>query len=235
MLTETTAAARHSPQLAAGALLVAAGAVYLTAEGAAAIAFSPPYSYARNYISDLGVATCGTVFDGRQICSPLHVVMDAGFILAALCFLAAAVVCSRALPGWWRFVFVALVAVHAVGNSLVALFPETAIATTDAPHLHVLGAALAIIGGNVAILTAAPLAKSLKLPAIDRWACVIFPIVGLAALKMLIATRSHAGVSLLSDGTWERISVYAITGWQLLTGTCLLAAWRRDQPRLGWR
>ena len=228
MLTETTAAISRSPRDIAGVLLVAAGAVYLIAEGASAYAFSPPYSYAKNYISDLGVAACGTTFDGRAICSPLHLLMDAGFILAALCFLAAAIVCAATLSGWWRFVFVALVATHAVGNSLVAIFPEASAAPAiDAPHLHLLGAALAIIGGNIAILSAAPLARALGLPAVNRYACVGLPILGLVAFYILFVARSHSASNILSDGTWERMSVYTITGWQILTGACLLGACHR--------
>ena len=223
MLTGTAAAgSRRSPRHVAGLLLVAAGAVYLIAEGAAAVAFSPRYSYATNYISDLGVAACGAVFEGRPICSPLHLVIDTGLILAALCFLAAAVICAWTISGWWRTVFVALVATHAVGNSLVALFPETAASTPDAPQWHLLGATLAIIGGNVAILSAAPLARALGLPPLNRFACVVFPVLGLVALRMLMVTRSHVDPGMLSDGTLERISVYTITGWQLLTGVCLL-------------
>ena len=227
MLTGTAAVQRPSSRGVAGLLLVAAGAVYLIAEGAAALAFSPRYSYATNYISDLGVAVCGAVFDGRAICSPLHLVMDAGFILAASCFLAAAIVCARTIAGGWRFVFVALVATHAVGNSLVAIFPETAAAVPDAPRWHLLGAVLAIIGGNLAILAAAPLARALGLPSLNRYACIVMPVLGLAAFYVLFVARSHEGAGILSDGTWERISVYAITGWQILTGLGLLAARHR--------
>ena len=222
MLTGTMAAPRRSMRDVAGALLVAAGAVYLIAEGVTASAFSPPYSYARNYISDLGVAACGAIFDGRPICSPLHTVMDTGLILAATCFLAAAIVCARTLAGRWRCIFVALVATHAVGNSLVAIFPETAVAAIGTPHFHLIGAVLAIIGGNVAILSAAPLAGALSLPALNRRACIVMPVFGFAAFCALFVARSHAGTNILSDGTWERMSVYTITGWQILTGVSLL-------------
>ena len=44
---------------------------WVVSEAVAAAAWtSPPYSYATNYISDLGVPECGTHYQGRTICSP---------------------------------------------------------------------------------------------------------------------------------------------------------------------
>jgi hypothetical protein len=46
--------------------------IYLAAEAIAAAAWkTPTYSYADNWISDLGSATAG-VFQGRELNSPLH-------------------------------------------------------------------------------------------------------------------------------------------------------------------
>ncbi|MFD5513267.1 hypothetical protein ACFWIB_36740 [Streptomyces sp. NPDC127051] len=47
-------------------------AQWVVAEAIAAAAWTDPaYSYATNYISDLGVPDCGTRFQGRDICSGL--------------------------------------------------------------------------------------------------------------------------------------------------------------------
>lgn len=66
-----------------GALcFVLGGLQYLLAEKITALSWTTPfYSYVANYISDLGVAQCGVMPDGRDLCSPLHAVMNGGFMI----------------------------------------------------------------------------------------------------------------------------------------------------------
>ena len=60
--------------------------IHLAAEAITAAAWkSPSYGYADNWISDLGSATAG-VFQGRELDSPLHVVMNSGFIIPGILF-----------------------------------------------------------------------------------------------------------------------------------------------------
>ena len=66
----------------------------------AAVAFSPRYSYAHNYVSDLGVPVCGTIFDGRSVCSPLHALMNGDFVLQGVLFFAAALAAARLVSLW---------------------------------------------------------------------------------------------------------------------------------------
>src|ERR1700759_4861673 len=54
----------------AAAVWIAAGLGYLILEAIAAVAFRHHYSYAHNFISDLGVTSRG-MFQGRMIDSPL--------------------------------------------------------------------------------------------------------------------------------------------------------------------
>ena len=76
----------------AGALLVLAGIQYAVLEYVAAAAWhNPPYSYAVNFISDLGNPVPGDTFQGRVIDSPLHLVMDTAFIAQGVLFIAASV------------------------------------------------------------------------------------------------------------------------------------------------
>ncbi len=63
--------------------------IYLAAEAFAAVAFRPTYSYAINYISDLGVSDCGGVFDGRSLCSPRYAYMNVALILVGTLLFAA--------------------------------------------------------------------------------------------------------------------------------------------------
>ena len=56
--TSTLDPNRRPCAVSAAVLWITAGVGYLILEAIAAASFRPPYSYARNYISDLGM-TCG--------------------------------------------------------------------------------------------------------------------------------------------------------------------------------
>lgn len=206
--------------------------VYLAAEAVTAAAF-PGYSYANNYISDLGIPDVGA-FDGRTIDSPLHAVMNSAFVVSGLLYLAAAVLAAR-LPAarqfasGYRRLFVGLAAAYAVGIALVGLVPGSQTSAENGlAVLHVAGAALAIVGGNLAAITAGIGARKHA-----RFAyclsSIILGAIGLFGLVMLQVNSSTASINLLPDGAWERIAVYTVTAWQLLTGILLLRRAKRDQ------
>ena len=211
-------------RLAAGAWGVAA-VFYLASEGAAAFTFSPPYSYAGNYISDLGVPACGSVFDGRAICSPLHLLVNADFVLQGVLFFAAALTVAGSIGSATRYALVALAAVNGIGIAMVGMFPESGAATAGGGTLryHALGAFLAIIAGNATALVSAFSFREFDQPRIHRVFSVALPLLGGVALAMLIVARGRGSAGLVPDGVWERISVYTITAWELLTAGCLLA------------
>lgn len=203
------------PQLA-GALWLLAGLLYLTSEAIAASAFAG-YSYANDYISDLGVPyplANGTV-------SPLAWVMNfGGFMLDALLYGTAAVIAVSARRPPHRAVTAFLVPamIHSAGSILVGAVHsgprEIAAGTHD---IHVIGAAMAIIGGNAASIAASRLAA----PAAYRRTSLALGLFGLASLAMLEINRLSV-TPILPDGLLERGSVYAITGWEILTGLALL-------------
>src|SRR3954469_19518592 len=96
--------------------------VYLAAEAITAAAWnSPSYSYAQNWISDLGSATSG-VFQGRELNSPLHVVMNTGFIVQGLLVGVAIVLLSRTIDGRTRRFTSVMGVVIAIGYILVGTF-----------------------------------------------------------------------------------------------------------------
>jgi hypothetical membrane protein len=205
----TSDEARRMVRRRAGASLLAAGCVYLAGEAVAARAWTAPaYSYGRNWISDLGVPTAG-LFHGRMVDSPLHGVMNAAFLADGLLFLLGAVLLARAAPGR-PFLFLALAAAHAAGMLLVGLVPETIPAPLGS--LHLLGALLAIGGGNAAIMLAPRLAG-------PRWAGLLLGLLGLAALLTL---GFPAALAAIGGGLVERLSVYPITAWELIAGLSLL-------------
>ena len=60
---------------------------YFAAEAISISAWQGSYSLARNYISDLGAVGCGVVVTGlseESLCSPLHSLMNASFVLQGL-------------------------------------------------------------------------------------------------------------------------------------------------------
>ena len=75
---------------AAGALAwIAPPPLFLTAQLVAGSGWRVPYSWSANNISDLGNITCGSWGDDRRdVCSPLHVVMNVGFVATGLLIVA---------------------------------------------------------------------------------------------------------------------------------------------------
>jgi hypothetical membrane protein len=214
---------------AAGAVWIAAAVVYLVAEVVTAAAF-PGYSYATNYISDLGVPEVGT-FQGRAIDSPRHRVMNAAFVVSGILYLVAAMIAVRASTSGPRKTFLVFAAVYAIGISLVGLFHGSQeSADNGLAALHVGGAGMAIIGGNLAVITAGVSARRSShrsLPAsLYAPASVALGAIGLVSLLMLQIDSSSTAITLLADGTWERLAVYPVTAWQLLTGVAAIVGSR---------
>jgi hypothetical membrane protein len=184
-----------------GLVSLLTGVQYLVLEAVAASAWTgPPYRYAVNYISDLGAAN-----------SSAAAVMNTAFVLQGLGFLVVGLVVAGRLNGVRRYVLITLTACHAVGNVLVAGFPSS-----SGSSLHVVGAVLAIVGGNLAALTASPNRR-----------LAVLPVLGLVSAVLISRSELH--------GLWERGSVYSITLWEIAFGLVLLLANRRERPgrRLG--
>jgi hypothetical membrane protein len=186
-------------RLAAAVAWIVGPLTYLILEAVAAAAF-PHYSYTQNFISDLGVAA-----------SPREAVMNTAFCLQGTLFLVGAVFLDRAR------LFLTLAAANALGNILIAIFHSGVAA-------HAVGAVLAIVGGNTAILagsrTGGPLYRrmSIGLGAFGLLSFVVFVLV----LKHVV----HAPL-----GVWERGSVYSILLWQMSTAAWLIARFSR-RPNL---
>lgn len=180
---------------AAAAAWTLGAVAYLAAEALAAAA-RPGYHYAHDYISDLGVPG-----------QPLAALMNVVFAVQGLMFLLGAVLAFGRRPR------IAFAAANAVGNVLVA--------TVHAGHGpgHLVGAALAIVGGNAAALTGATPASSRSFRVVSR----LLGTVGLVALIGLVA-QAWTGTALLPAPVLERAAVYPILAWQLLAAAALLPA-----------
>ena len=204
----------------AAVVLVLNTVQWLVAEAVTAAAWTdPPYSYAANYISDLGVPDCGTQFQGREICSPLHGLMNAAFIAEGLLFAIAVVLLSRLVQGRVRRVVVALGVAHGVGMVLVGLFHGSANGPGAGLVLHVGGAAVGIVCANTLAIMAGSL-RGLGLPTAYRRFSLAVGVLGLASEALVSVSPSTAGV-------FERGGVYSWLLWAVVTGTLLLVSRRR--------
>jgi hypothetical membrane protein len=167
---------------------------YLTLEAVAAKAF-PHYSYVRDFISDLGVTA-----------SPRADLMNAAFCLQGTLFLLGALFLDRARLFW------TLAVANAAGNVLIAIFHSGVAA-------HAVGAVLAIVGGNAAILAGSSVGGPLY-----RRVSIGLGMFGLLSFVVFVVTMQGA-----SRGAWERGSVYSILTWQIFT-----AVWILRNPAHRW-
>jgi hypothetical membrane protein len=193
----------------AGVLWITAALVFVLFEGLAAAAVQPSYSYVTGYISDLGVPAR----------SPSAALMNTAFWVQGVMFAAGAVLIARTCGGGRLFMFLAVV--NAVGNILVAVaHGGSALVANGYGWLHVLGALLAIVGGNAAIIVGSSVAAKTVALRGYRSVSIALAVVGFVCLAMLTVTTSTSG---LPSGAPERGSVYSILAWQAFTGLVLLA------------
>jgi hypothetical membrane protein len=189
------------------ALWVVAAVGYLVLEAVAAAGWEPAYSYARNYISDLGLDA-----------APRSYLMHVAFYLQGVLFFLGGVVIVGLPESPRTRTFLGLLTANSIGNIVIG--------TVHSGTVHRVGAALAIVGGNTAIL-----AGSAVIATVGGWrwyrrVSAFVAAVGLLSLLVLVINSATSMTRLLPDGVWERASVYSIIGWQLLTAACLLSVRR---------
>jgi hypothetical membrane protein len=188
-------------RLGAAVAWLSAGLSYLTLEAVAAESF-PHYSYARNFISDLGGAASARAW-----------VMNTAFFVQGTFFLVGAVFLVRAFEKRSARLFLTLATANAVGNLLIAVFHS---GPSPTAWVHATGAVLAIAGGNAAIL-----AGSSIIGGGHRTVSMALGAFGLLSFVVFVFASQNPGVGPL--GVWERCSVYSITAWELLTAARLLS------------
>ncbi|MEH3129442.1 MAG: DUF998 domain-containing protein [Mycolicibacterium neoaurum] len=178
----------------AAALWTLGAGGYFAAEALAAAAL-PGYRYDADYISTLG----------NPAVSPRAGWMNAAFALQGLCFAVAALLATHR----WRRRrwFCAFAAANGIGNITIAI-----VHSGQGNTWHVIGAGLAIIGGNAAALTGAGWSA-------PRWYRGTSGLLGLTGLACLAVTVLGAAPT----GAWERAAVYPIFAWQLMTAGYLLS------------
>lgn len=220
---------RQRRQLTAGVVL-SFGVVYIVFEFLAAMAWTaPPYDWARNLISDLGFSDCA-VIDGSVICSPLHPLMNAGFMIQGTVFVIGSILVTRLMVPrrGMRIVVLSLLVTSGIGTFMVGVLHQgLALYAAGLNVLHVVAATLAIGAGNIGILLLGVVVLREA-----EWrgygiAVVVIAIVGTAAGVLLMA-RNDLGIGL---GFIERVSVYPLNTWTIGTGVGLVVKSLRESRR----
>jgi hypothetical membrane protein len=187
--------------------------LYFIGQLVAQAAWRTPYSLIDNRVSDLGNTECGRTLADTYICSPLHMVMNATFVLTAVLilsglFLTRTVWPRRRLTTWG----VILLGVAGAGTILVGLSPENVNVLS-----HLIGA-LNIPAGNAAMILLGLAIWT------DRtnlaWFSVLSGVIGFLGLlagPILLILTGHAG------GLAERIALYPLIIWLIVFGYAILA------------
>jgi hypothetical membrane protein len=212
----------HDAYPSLGPAIFTAASLYFLIQVIVAWVFLPSYSLVSNSISDLGETSCGG-YGSPAMCSPRSWLMNyVGFLLLGLVMVVGSALLYHEFterPSRERraaMVGFSLIALGGLGSILVAFFPEN-----DNRTMHIIGAALAIGVGNVAILV---LGAILILPESMRRSMLLFSSLALVAL-VCFASHRYFGIG---HGTMERIAAYPVTIWLIAFG---LYIWRFNPKR----
>ena len=179
-----------------GAALWALCFQFFVCEQVARFGWTTPYSFLHNYISDLGAVTCGE-YNGRDVCSPWHVVMNASFFIQGLLISGGALLVGGKFAKLGRGFLVA----SGLGLCAVGLAPEDI-----SSQVHFAGAAVHLACGGLGMVFLG-----------SRIASVV-GVVALVALTFL-ATKT---VGPLGLGGMERLAGYPLPLFLCATGVSLL-------------
>ena len=164
-------------------------------------AWKTPFSLRNNTISDLGNTACG-LYGIRNVCSPLHGLMNASFLLLGLLMLGgAALVCNRYSKSRAAQIGCVFIGLAGLGSILVGIFPENSIGT-----LHISGAALSFVFGNLGLISFGYVRD------FSPYLRICAFLLGTIALLALVGfmTQTYLGLGI---GGMERIVAYPQTMW----------------------
>jgi len=207
---------RRYPQ--AGPILYLASIQFWATQIVVAWQWSPPYSLARDTISDLGNTSCGQ-WNAHYVCSPFHDLMDASLIVLGTCMILGSAFIAFSLASS-RTTVIGFACMAASGAGVIAagIFPENSI-----PAFHGLGTAAAFLAGNIGLIA---LAVALKVPA--TWRVYSFASGAVALLALASYASGHYA---LGEGGIERVVAYPQVVWLAVTGAYFTAR----TPRRGHR
>jgi hypothetical membrane protein len=204
-----------------GAILWVLCVQFFVAEQFVRNAWTTPYSWSANYISDLGAAYCTNRPVG-YVCSPLHSVMNASFILQGVLITVGVALVSPLFPADRLGVAgIRFLGIAGPSLALVGLFPE------DVNYrLHFAGAALHLVCAGIGMLLLG-LSLLWKMPA--RRSIGMVSTVGggivLTANALLVSGHDMG----LGVGGMERLGAYPLPLWLTLMGLFFFVRSRRTQ------
>ena len=195
------------------------GLFYLTGEYIAAIGtgYSLKEVYLRNFISSLGVYP-NLIVEGVPVgFSKLAIIMNIDFIVTGIGFLVAYyfLIFKMLKSKKYSLLYLITPVLFAVGSVLVGVY-QGGVPSEDG--LHGLGARLSFLGGNLTlIISGVSLFKNRKGYSIVS---IILGLIGLISASFM----NNALTNNLSEvvAIYERLTVYPITIWQLMTGLTFL-------------
>jgi hypothetical membrane protein len=198
--------------------LVLSALVYAISETVTARAWSTPaYSYSENYISDLGNPQCAP-YDGRNVCSPSHALMNWGFVAQGLLLACAVLLVGQVVHGRTRAAVLGIGAATTLGFALTGAMHSSPDAVARGTlWLHYAGATMAILGGNALAIVISRQWRRLRIP---RAVGVAGVVLGAAGIVAALTWSTTFGA--IPPGIPERAAVYAFVLWQLLVGGFVL-------------
>jgi hypothetical membrane protein len=178
-----------------------------------------PYSFSRNFVSDLGAKYCG-FHDGLAVCSPLHWWMNASFVLQGLLIFFGAILVRQVFaPSTGCTAGLNLLKLSGLGLFAVGIAPEDVHAA-----LHVTGATMHFVCGGAAMIVLGVMSTRGER---KSWLCgLLSGVTGVAVLAatVLLGLRATGVSGSLSwpSGTIERVPAYAIPLWVVCMGVTIL-------------
>lgn len=202
-----------------GGLLWLTTAQFFVVQALAQMAWkgSRPFSLRHSWISDLGATTCGTYSGGGGIlvCSPRHVLVNAGFVVLGIQVFAGAVLLRSFLHGSRpATASLALLLIAGAALPFVAAFPEDtgkpwhAVAAT----IHLAAAGLGTLAAGLALWSSG-----------RRGIGSVTLVLGAGSLvgTILTGAGSDAGIG---KAAFERLAAWPFTAWTTIAGGVALIA-----------
>ncbi|MBF6172358.1 DUF998 domain-containing protein [Nocardia blacklockiae] len=176
---------------------------YLVVEFVTAIAWKRDYSFRHDTISDLGITACTP-----NLCSPLHLLMNAAFVALGLLTIIGAIGFRHYIPhGRRQWSIVALAVIIGASTAATGVFPSN-----DGIIIHGLAVLPALISRHVVlILLAIWLWKHRRLAALWSAVCASTGLTG----TVLFTIGLQVGIT-------ERLLFYPLPVWMAVTGAAIV-------------
>ncbi|WP_330253437.1 DUF998 domain-containing protein [Nocardia sp. NBC_00565] len=193
---------------------------YLVVEFVTAIAWKSDYSFRHDTISDLGITTCTP-----NLCSPLHLLMNATFVVLGLLTIVGAIGFRDYIPhGPRQWSIVALAVIIGLSTAATGVFPSN-----DGIVVHGLAVMPALVSRHIVLtLLSIWLWKQRRLAAIWSGVCASTGLTG----TVLLTIGLQVGIA-------ERLVFYPLPTWMAITGAAIMlkpfwnAVPRRTRSPLG--